>query len=338
MDGRIRVVEAHLVYSATQRCNDRLFLFRPDHDPAHPLLHLGCPLEALDPESPIIPVPSTLNLIGASAVRALELSPLNLHWLAGNLNHIHDGVSVTAEQIGNVAPFFRDFLSGVARGTNRLLERTNHVFGGRYRMEPCLDLPSAEQQLAYALVNPVKDRQVERVSESPFFSTYRHFAFGDPLEFWDIDWAGYWAAGGPRNKRHTPKTYLRWRRLELAPLPGWESLTVHQRQTRVRCLVHDAEEEAAERRRSEGRIVVGVPRLYEINPFDRPKTPSDSGPQPLCHASDPDGRRDYKSRWMELQAEYRKASIDYRAGYHEREFPQGTYRPPIVKIYTSSRL
>jgi hypothetical protein len=338
MGSRIRVVEPNLVYSATQRCNDRQFLFRPDHNARNPLLHIDCPVEALDPESPIIPVPSVINIIGASAARAQELHPLDLCWLEGNLNHLHDGVLPRPDQIENVAPFFRTFLSLVARGTNHALRRSNHVFGGRYRMQPCLDLPSAEQQLAYALSNAVKDDQVERVSESPFFSTYRHLAFGDQLEFWRIDWAGYWLAGGPRNKRHMPKDYLCWHKLEIAPLPGWENLTVHQRQTRVRMLVRDAEEEAADRRRSDGRIVVGVPRLYAVNPLDRPKTPSDSGPQPLCHASDPGARRDFKRRWRDLVREYRKASIEYRAGCHEREFPQGTYRPPITKIYMSSRL
>ncbi|MDD5308479.1 MAG: hypothetical protein PHU25_14250 [Deltaproteobacteria bacterium] len=338
MGSRIRVVEPNLVYSATQRCNDRQFLFRPDHNPAHPLLHIDCPPEALDPTSPVIPVPSTINVIGASAARALALHPLSLHWLDGNLNHIHDGVSVNIDQIGDLAPFFRDFLSAVARGTNRLLERTNHVFGGRYHMEPCLDLPSAEQQLVYALTNAVKDGAVERVSESPFFSTYRHLAFGEPLMYWRIDWEAFWAAGGPRKKSHKPKDYLRWDTLELAPLPGWESLTIPQRQTRVRRLVRDVEEGVADRRRAEGRIVVGVPRLYALSPFERPKNPPDDGPQPLCHASDPEAHRGFKRRWRELLHEYHKASIDYRAGYHEREFPEGTYRPPIVTIYTSSRL
>ncbi|MDD5308652.1 MAG: hypothetical protein PHU25_15145 [Deltaproteobacteria bacterium] len=338
MASRIRVVEPGLVYSATQRCNDRRFLFRPDHNPANPLLHIDCPSEALDSASPVIPVPSTINVIGASAARSLALHPLNLHWLEGNVNHLHDGFSTTPEQIGNVAPFFRDFLSNVARGINRILERTNHVFGGRYHMEPCLDLPSAEQQLVYALTNAVKDGLVERVSESPFFSTYRHLAFGEPLAFWRIDWDAYWRAGGPRKKSHKPKDYLRWDTLELTPLPGWENLTISQRQTRVRRLVRDVEEEVADRRRAEGCIAVGVPRLYALSPFERPKRPPDDDPQPLCHASDAESRREFKRQWREIMAEYRKASIDYRAGYHEREFPEGTYRPPIVTIYTSSRL
>jgi hypothetical protein len=338
MGGRIRIVEPNLVYSATQRCNDRLFLFRPDHNPRNPLLHIDCPVEALDPASPMLPVPSTINVIGASAARAQVLDPLDLCWLEGNLNHLHDGVLPGPDQVENVAPFFRDFLSGVARGTNRLLQRANHVFGGRTRVQPCLDLPSAEQQLVYALTNAVKDGLVERVSESPFFSTYRHLAFGEPLEFWRIDWAGYWEAGGTRKKNHAPKDYLRWERLALAPLPGWECLTIHQRQARVRVLVRGVEEEIAERRRCEGRGLVGVPRLYTLSPFERPKTLPDDGPQPLCHSSDPEARRDFKRRWREILREHRKASIDYRAGNHEREFPQGTYRPPIVKIYTSSRL
>jgi hypothetical protein len=39
-----------------------------------------------------------------------------------------------------------------------------------------------------------------------------------------------------------------------------------------------------------------------------------------------------------LWCEYRHASIDYRAGYLEREFPDGSYRPPLITPYSASRL
>jgi hypothetical protein len=33
-----------------------------------------------------------------------------------------------------------------------------------------------------------------------------------------------------------------------------------------------------------------------------------------------------------------QASADYRSGYFEREFPDGSFRPPLVTIYSASKL
>jgi hypothetical protein len=33
-----------------------------------------------------------------------------------------------------------------------------------------------------------------------------------------------------------------------------------------------------------------------------------------------------------------EASADYRNGYYYREFPDGSFRPPLVTIYTASGL
>jgi hypothetical protein len=85
---------------------------------------------------------------------------------------------------------------------------------------------------------------------------------------------------------------------ELAPLPGWEKLTVHQRRTRFRHLVREAERIAADERAAEGRSVVGVPALRRLDPRDRPGNPKRSGRQPLCHAADPALRKQYKREWL----------------------------------------
>lgn len=53
------------------------------------------------------------------------------------------------------------------------------------------------------------------------------------------------------------------------------------------------------------------------------KNPKNSGLHPLCHAASNEARR---------------ASADYLAGDHERELPEGAFRPPITKVHTTSRL
>ncbi len=119
----------------------------------------------------------------------------------------------------NVPGFFRTANSLIARGVNRTWEREGHLFAARSRIHPCIDDKAAEQKLIYALTNPVKDNLVETVSRSPFFSTYRHQAFGDELRFWFLDYQAYWAAGGKRKKGHRLKDYLNWVTWECTPHP-----------------------------------------------------------------------------------------------------------------------
>jgi hypothetical protein len=339
---RIRRFEVGVVYSVAIRCNDREFLFRPNHDPANPLLEAGCAPRSLDPKNDLVPRQSVINLVGACLGRALAKHPIRIHWFECNLDHLHVGFSVDDEAMReNVVPFFRMVESGIARQTNRLWARENHVFGERYRATPCLDDDAAEQQMIYALTNAVKDGQVERVAKSPFFSTAAWHrvdgASAGPHRYWYFDYASWWRKGGPR-KTNRLKDFLAWIEIEIAPLPHLRALTAHQRQTRLRHQLRKIELTTAERLAAEGRTAVGFETLRRLDPRDRPRNPKTSGRQPLCHASEPAARMMFKREWREFLREYRRASIDYQVGYHGREFPEGSYRPPLITPYSASRL
>jgi len=58
---RIRRFEVGVVYSVAIRCNDREFLFKPNHDPASPLLEAGCAPRSLDPSNDLVPKQSVIN-------------------------------------------------------------------------------------------------------------------------------------------------------------------------------------------------------------------------------------------------------------------------------------
>jgi len=90
---RIRWFRTGKTYSAATRCNDRQFLFRPNHNPKNPLLDASCPANALDPNNDLTPVPSLINIIGASVGRALANHSVGLNWFEANLHHEHDGVT-----------------------------------------------------------------------------------------------------------------------------------------------------------------------------------------------------------------------------------------------------
>ncbi len=338
MGRRLRLWEPQYIYSCTENTIDRQFLFKPDHRPDNPLLRWDCPPDALEPDNDIIPEPSVINTIGSAIVRSLRKNPVNIHWFEGNSNHSHDGISAIDGNIDALSRFKQQSNSLISKGLNKSIGREGHLLGDTFHSEPCLGDTSAEQKLFYAVTNVVKDGLLEKVSQSPFFSTYRHLAFGEPLEFWWIDWEGYWKAGGNANKSLRLKKFLCWGSFDVATLPEWEALTIYQRQARFRKGVRELEEMYARQRKEEGLSVVGGPSLFALDPRARPLTPRVSSPQPLCHASTSQARRDFAKMWREFVNEHKKASRDFLNGYWEREFPEGSFRPPILKIYTSSRM
>ena len=336
MGSLIRWIQPNQVYESTIRTVDRQFLFAPNHHPKNPLIADTCPLNALDMNNDIIPESSIINTVGSSIGRALKKYPVQLHSFELNINHPHEQFSVTEEQRPNLPGFLRSAHSLIARGVNRTWEREGHLFAARARFHPCVDDKAAEQKLIYGLTNTVKDNLVEKVSQAPFFSTYRHQAFGDELRFWYLDYEAYWVAGGHRKKGHRLKDYLKWVTWECTPLPNQVEWSTHKRQTWIRQQVRAVEIDAKEERKESGRTVIGRKQLFEEDPRNRPENPKKSGKEPLCHASDPELAKEYKESWREFRDRFIPASADYRSGNFDREFPDGSCRPPLISIYTAS--
>jgi hypothetical protein len=240
--------------------------------------------------------------------------------------------SVTEEQFVNLVPFFRDMLSSVARKTNRVWDREGPVFGGRGRSHPCITDQAATHQLLYSLTNVAKDHLIEKTAQTPFFTTYHHQAKGKPLKYWYIDYTAYYTAGGKRKKSHRLKDYLRWVEWRTTPLPEHEKMTESQRQTWIRKQVKAYEQRYADERKREGRSVFGLKRLFQNDPRDRPAIPKKSGKEPLCHSSDPEMAKSFKGEWKQFMDQYISASADYRCGMKDREFPEGSFKPPLFDI------
>ncbi|MFO8074192.1 MAG: hypothetical protein R6V85_20210 [Polyangia bacterium] len=56
-------------------------------------------------------------------------------------------------------------------------------------------------------------------------------------------------------------------------------------------------------------------------------------PIPRVLASDPELKKLREEQIRETEQEHREASRDYLAGDYWREFPAGTFRPPIIEPY-----
>ncbi len=338
MGSRNRFIEKDTVYNGVSRVDDQKFMFKPNHNQEEPLLSSECSKRSLDLDNDLLPIPSIINIIGSSIGRAMELNPIQLHWFDGNINHNHLGFSLSKDQLENISPFLQHMNSLIARNINKLLDKTGRTFSDPCRIEACLDDDAIVQKLKYAVGNCVKDNQSITVEDSPYISSYKYLATGEPVKFWYIDWETFGKKGGHKNKKHHPKDYLKWTSFELTPIPPWQNLSKKQQQNQFKSMVKDINQEFMIERLKENSDVISFIKLKNTNPYCKPKIRKNSGPQPLCHATDDSLRQEYKTKWQTFMSKYREASYQYRAGDYTVEFPHGSYLPPITTIYTSSHL
>ena len=307
MANRPRWIRNDATYSEVQRTVDRCFLFKPDE--------------------------ITRQIIGSSAGRALQKFPVKLYWLDFNIDHKQNGIkplSDEPEHIQNYAKFNQLFNSLVARGINKHLGREGAIYSSRNRSTEAVDDQSLEQQLFYAVTNPVKDGLVDRVANWKGFSSYIQLATGEVERFRYIDWSAWHKAGGKRNKK-SPEAYVKTVEVKLTPIPAWEHMTVPQRQAYFRREVRKLEQKFREERESEGRSVMGPRSLEKLDHREHPKKPAERTNKPICHASTVEAANEYRERLRAFWDEYYKASDLWRRGVHSVEFPRGSFKPPDIR-------
>jgi hypothetical protein len=301
-----RWVRSDLVTSTTQRTIDRQFLFKPD--------------------------PFIRNLIGASAARAFARFPVLIYWLEYNINHEQAGIAPiddTPAAATNLVRFKQLFHRLVAQGVNGYLDREGAVFSSRSRDVHCVDNESVEDRYFYALLNPVKDGLCDRIRHWGGFSSYASVCEGRHETYTYIDLTAWHQAGGARAKI-PKKAFEKTISLQFAVLPGWEKLTVSQRQTRIRRRVRELEQHYRAEREAAGRFAMTPERMAKINHRDRPKNRPAGTRKPLCHAASVAAAKRYKAEHQSFCLSHRLSSIHFLSGYYDVEFPRGSFRPPLI--------
>ena len=277
------------------------------------------------------------NIIGAAIGRAQRKYPVKLYWIDFNINHKHTGkaaLSNDPEHIENLVNFDRLCNSLIARGINQYLQRDGAMFSTRNRSGEAVDDLSLEQQLFYAVTNPVKDGLVDRVAHWKGFSSYQQLATGNVERFSFINWTAWHRAGGQRGNL-PPAAFTEWVEVKLSPLPAWAELPDHKRQALFRRQVRALEQLFRAEREHLGHRPMGPKKLAKINPRHRPlHPPKDKGRQPLCHASSLQGLWAYKKQYRAFLNQYYVASGLWMQGKTDAPFPAGSFKAPLIRVTT----
>jgi hypothetical protein len=310
MGQRPRCFKPDTIYEQTQRTVDRQFLFAP--------------------------IPGMKNVIGASCARAQQKHPVRLYWLEVNSNHEHLGIAAISdskEHLDNLVNFKRTYHRLLAEAINHLHGRSGAVFSTPARTTECLDDESVEEQMFYAITNPVKDNLVEKVTHWEGFSSYSQVAQGRDETYSYYDLTEY---NKQKNKRNAKPlgAFLKTVRIDFSMLPHLSHKKPGAYESYLRKEVREREQAFRIERKANNQKVIGKTRLAKTDPRSRPANPNKSGPKPICHCQCDVRRQAYKEELKAFYCDYIIASAAYRSGAYDTEFPYGSIKPPLHGITT----
>lgn len=176
-------------------------------------------------------------------------------------NHIHFCIG---DPNGDRSKFMQDAMSGIARVTNRHLERSGHFWDARrYGDTVLLDVNALERKLLYIWLNPVHAGLVERAEDWPGFMILpRHWGTKITIEKPDR----FYGRQSPEKVAFIP-----------SPPPGYEHLSLHEVRTHFEDLLRRAEDKIAADRKSENLTIEGIDKILALVPTSSPCTPSPLG-------------------------------------------------------------
>ena len=250
------------------------------------------------------PSPELNDLVLGIIGRAQDRYGMAIHAFVVTSTHAHYILSPSsAEQLSRFMQFVN---ANIAKQAGRLHLWPERLWSRRYRSIVIADDQAALARLRYVLAHGAKEGLVGGGPGSwPGPNCIAALAKGERLRGTWFDRSAEYKArqrGEPLPAMQFATTYD----IKLTPLPGLQHLTERQRQTEIRHMIKEIEEQADANNRAKGREPMGVAAILAQDPHSRPAT-TDRSPAPFVHASD-------KKTRLEFRAKYRSYFDAFRAG------------------------
>lgn len=279
------------VHLVTRRCTQRQFLLRPDDHVER--IYLYC--------------------LGVAA----ERYKVTLYGWIVMSNHVH---LIVRDNLGN----YPDFLAYL----NKLTAKALNVHWGRWEnlwateqanVVHLLDAEACFEKLLYTLMNPVNGDLVEHAVDWPGASSLSlNLSGGEKTVSRPKQYFRPEDLGG----RMPPEVTLRVERL-----PGFERLTDDEWKEMLLSAIRRDEEAARERRRKEGKQVLGRRAVREASHTSTPDTVAPRRRlRPSVACKDAERRKRALAELSSFRKAYRSALKKWVARKRRVEFPPGTYR------------
>ena len=246
-------------------------------------------------------------------------------------NHYHMLVRAPGE---NLWRFAQGVNREIARRINYIRSRSGHFWGGNYHDQIVVEVEDATEAFLYITTNPVHHGLVSHPKEWPGLSSYRQSLNEEPRRYHFTHYTSYSEA--LRKARRTKETVRKedhqtTHTLTITPLPEFHDLTTRQRIFKVNSLIEERAEILREQRLKSGKKFMGRAKVLSQSPFQVPHNVKKS-PKPICYTKSFEAKKSFMEEYFPKLASYMEASIRFRSGELNVEFPPYTIRPPLLYL------
>jgi len=274
-----------------------------------------------------VPSSKLNNIIGGILAKYSTIYKIDLYSVCVLSNHYHLVLSTPIE--GNISLFEENVNREISKRVNRLMSRSGSLWHRRYDDLEVLEIEDALEALVYTVTNPTKHGLVANPSSWPGISTYKENCLNaKPKSYTFFNYTSYSIA-----KRKAFNTGEVVRRsdyeteyvLKLKKLPGYSIEEIQKAVSkRTRKL---QEEKWAKNEKFLGRKAV----LLQPRAGAFPKKTNKSS-RPACYTKCKRALAKFKEELKLKKEKYSLASILYRLGKEDFDFPLFCYLPPRHRI------
>jgi REP element-mobilizing transposase RayT len=270
------------------------------------------------------------EVVGGILARAARRYGVKLRGFVFMSNHLH--LLVRARGVV-LSSFMQFLLANLARKVAALSGWHGTFWHRRFSCEPVLDAEAELGRLRYIVAHGVKEGLVEHASEWPGLSCLNALqGQSERFPFYNWDWR--WQRPELRGVGRWSPRLVEWEELELEPISAWAACDLP---TRCFLAAQLADRLASEYREARGAArVLGARAVKRQHPH-REVALERRATRPWCHASSALVRCQWLRLYREFQAEYRAASLRFRAGAMDVEFPRWAFSPPPGRSAAPSR-
>jgi len=266
-----------------------------------------------------------LGVIG----RAQRRESMRIHGVTALSTHWHGLLS--PEEPDQLARFMHYVQTNVAKEAGDLHDWKGPFWARRYRHIPVSDENEAQiARLRYILENSVKENLVARPLDWPGVHSARALLESEEMEG---VWYNRTAFGEARRRgeRVSLEDFAERELVTLSTLPCWQGLSPEEIRERIAYLLESIERQHAERRRAEGKGVLGAKAVCRRHPHSRPEKLKRS-PAPRFHATTKEARRALADAYREFMAAFHEAAELLKLADPEPGFPPGSFPPGMPYV------
>ena len=253
------------------------------------------------------------KILGGIIARYQEVCGIIIYAYSIVSDHYH---LLLRAPLGNIDEFEENINREIARRINRINRRKGKFWARRYDDERVLEEEDLLEGLLYVVTNPVKHGLTTDLNVWTALNSYKQCLDGADRKF---SFTEYSAQDGPRVVSH---------QLKLTPLPQFADMSQDEREKEIERLIMERTAALLAERKEQGKKIIPRTMVPDPDPGSVPREVA-SSPRPCCYTISPQRRKEYRALLRLRQERYDYASMHYRLGKLDVDFPEFSFKPPL---------